>query len=346
MGRKDIGLKSYFRDTARYADLWNGGVFQGRQMVLAQELREVAPVYMKADQDVVLERAGDLVMMQSGKGGRYAVLALENQEKVDYGMPVRIMIQEALEYDRQMKEIRRRNDRAYKQYREAEGKEGSDAVYRDDSEYLYKFRKEDRLFPIATLVVYWGEERWQGAKNLHEMIDFGDVPGGMEFRKLIPKYPLHFLDLSNFRHLEYFRTELRLLFGLFQRRNSKNGLADYIRENGKGWSMDAESWHMLGQMIGSGKIRSFIQKNEDKEEEKMGNAFDELIEDWISEGMEKGKAEGKAEGVIDLLEDHGAIPEQLRETILKQTDISVLKSWLKLAARSGSIDEFVRLGRL
>ena len=27
MGKKDIGLKTYLQDTARYADLWNGGVF-------------------------------------------------------------------------------------------------------------------------------------------------------------------------------------------------------------------------------------------------------------------------------------------------------------------------------
>ena len=97
MGRKDIGLKSYFRDSVRYADLWNGSVFQGRQVVRAEELQEITPVHLKSDREAVLERTGDLVMMQSGNGGRYAVLALENQEKIDYGMPVRIMIQEALE---------------------------------------------------------------------------------------------------------------------------------------------------------------------------------------------------------------------------------------------------------
>lgn len=33
MGSKDIGLKSYLQDAARYADLWNGGVFNGKPIV-------------------------------------------------------------------------------------------------------------------------------------------------------------------------------------------------------------------------------------------------------------------------------------------------------------------------
>lgn len=52
-------------------------------------------------------------MKQSCDGRRFAVLALENQEKIDYGMPARILLQEALEYDRQIKEIRRENERNY-----------------------------------------------------------------------------------------------------------------------------------------------------------------------------------------------------------------------------------------
>lgn len=356
MGRKDIGLKSYFRDSVRYADLWNGSVFQGRQVVRAEELQEITPVHLKSDREAVLERTGDLVMMQSGNGGRYAVLALENQEKIDYGMPARIMIQEALEYDRQMKEIRLQNERTYKRYCKAERKEAYKDVYGDEGEYLYKFRRKDRLYPVATLVVYWGEGQWKGAKSLHEMMDFDNLPAGEELKRLIPEYPLHFLDLSSFEHIEYFKTELRPLFGLFQRRNSKAGLVDYIRENEENLTMDDESWYMLGEMIGSKNISGLIQTREqkDRRNEKMGNAFDELIEERIAEGQAEGKLQGRAEGkiigkaesIMDLLEEFGSVPDRLREAILEQTEISVLKDWLKLAAHTKSIDEFARLSHL
>lgn len=103
MGKKDIGLKTYLQDTARYADLWNGGVFQGRQIVKAEELRASSPVHVWTEQDKALERQGDLVMKQHYNGQRFVVLALENQERTDYAMPARVMIQEALEYDRQLR---------------------------------------------------------------------------------------------------------------------------------------------------------------------------------------------------------------------------------------------------
>ena len=49
MGSKDIGLKSYLQDAARYADLWNGAVFKGKQIVRAGELQEITPVRLKSD---------------------------------------------------------------------------------------------------------------------------------------------------------------------------------------------------------------------------------------------------------------------------------------------------------
>ena len=98
MGKKDILLKSYLEDARRYADLWNGGVFCGRQMVKAEELEIISPVFSKAGGDIALEKTCDLVMRQDGGGQRFTMLVVENQETVDYGMPVRVMLEEALEY--------------------------------------------------------------------------------------------------------------------------------------------------------------------------------------------------------------------------------------------------------
>lgn len=89
MGRKDISLKSYLQDTARYADLWNGGVFQGRQVVKAKELQEVTPVRSGAGRSALVEKTGDLVMKQNYDGQRFVILSLENQDEIDYGIPVR-----------------------------------------------------------------------------------------------------------------------------------------------------------------------------------------------------------------------------------------------------------------
>ena len=49
----------------------------------------------------------------------------------------------------------------------------------------------------------------------------------------------------------------------------------------------------------------------------------------------------KAEDILELLEDIGTIPEEVREKITGEIDLEILKKWHKLAAKSESIDEFV-----
>ena len=56
----------------------------------------------------------------------------------------------------------------------------------------------------------------------------------------------------------------------------------------------------------------------------------------------EGKAEGKAEDILDLLEEHEAVSEDIRKQILEQNDLEILKRWLKLAARVNNIQEFMQ----
>ncbi len=41
MGKKDLDLKSYLSDRRRYADIYNGSIFQGGQLLKAEELEPV-----------------------------------------------------------------------------------------------------------------------------------------------------------------------------------------------------------------------------------------------------------------------------------------------------------------
>ncbi len=357
MGCEDIGLKSYLGDARRYADLWNGGVFQGRQMVKAEELEEINPVLSKADEEITLEKTRDLVMKQSLGGQRFAVLAVENQKAIDYGMPVRIMLQEALEYHRQIKAIKRENEQAEKSIMKKtshadgiESKEKGTSIYCDEGEFLYKVRKKDKLFPVATLVVYWGEEEWEGAKSLHEMLDFGIGTSELEgeFKKLIPEYPIHFLDLKNFEHFDYFRTELRPLLELYKRRNNKTEFLECIREYAEDDDMDDETWRMLGQLTHSKKLEKLIEERNTKKEGKqdMCKALDDLVNDAKEEGKIEGKIEGRIEYIFELLEDLGEVPEEVRKKISEQRDLEILKKWHKLAAKSTDIQEFMALSDL
>ena len=48
----------------------------------------------------------------------------------------------------------------------------------------------------------------------------------------------------------------------------------------------------------------------------------------------------QAEDVLELLEELGIIPDEVRERILGEKDLEVLTAWLRLAAKTNSIEEF------
>lgn len=63
-------------------------------------------------------------------------------------------------------------------------------------------------------------------------------------------------------------------------------------------------------------------------------------EDIRRDSLEQGKIEAKQDDILELLEDEGKITRELKEKIRKQSDFEILSKWLKLAARSTSIEEF------
>ena len=65
-----------------------------------------------------------------------------------------------------------------------------------------------------------------------------------------------------------------------------------------------------------------------------------MIDIFENQGIEKGKAEGKAEDIVELLEEHGIVPEWLKERIMQETDLDKLKTLHKLSAKVESIEEF------
>lgn len=97
-------------------------------------------------------------------------------------------------------------------------------------------------------------------------------------------------------------------------------------------------------------MKEFLTKHKSEVMSVCLTEFDEKVfvkgirEEGFEEGIERGRAEGrtrgKAEAILELLEDYGAPSETLRELIMHQTDLEVLKQWNKIAARAKSIEDF------
>ena len=87
------------------------------------------------------------------------ILRVEGQTMAGCGMPVRMLMYDAIAYARQVKALSKRNRREKR--------------LRRGAEFLSGIKKEDRLIPVLSLVFYYGEDQdWDGALSLHDMLEF------------------------------------------------------------------------------------------------------------------------------------------------------------------------------
>ena len=77
-----------------------------------------------------------------------------------------------------------------------------------------------------------------------------------------------------------------------------------------------------------------------------GGEFQMLFDSFeaydVQETRRISKAEGKAEDILERLDELGAVSEELRRTVMETRDLEKLKTWLKLAAKTESVEQFQR----
>lgn len=96
MGKKDDAAYEYLSIPRYFADLFNAKYFGGRQIVDCNKLQE-------ADGRVPIENGPTRfrdIKKRLPDGTKFIIVAIENQEYVDYEMPWRIMKYDCAEYER------------------------------------------------------------------------------------------------------------------------------------------------------------------------------------------------------------------------------------------------------
>lgn len=85
------------------------------------------------------------------------IFGMELMDTVDYTMPIRKLLYDAQEYQRQLQQVIR-NNRAKARYLSEQGKQdsesGSEKFWNHGGEFLYGFRKEDRVTSLITVALY------------------------------------------------------------------------------------------------------------------------------------------------------------------------------------------------
>ena len=96
----------------------------------------------------------------------------------------------------------------------------------------------------------------------------------------------------------------------------------------------------------SGRIRRIHRKVcAIRKSEKAGVKYMQRWEELAyarQDGKAEGITQGKQESILDLLGEIGPIPTDMKEEIMAETDEETLKRWVRIAARAGSIDDFIK----
>lgn len=313
MGVKDAKAKEFLSNNERFADLFNYYLFEGRQVIRPEDLEErdtteVLSLYGRNKKEIQKQKWRDLLkhaIIKATKTAVFVLLGIENQSDIHYAMPVKNMSYDVMNYGAQV--------------REAAARHKEDKDYGSDAEFLSGFQKEDKLTPVITLTVYWGADEWDAPRSLHEMFAVSDP----QILKYVDDYHLHLIVPNEITDFDRFRTSLREVLEIVRVSEDREKMKETLDANPRFRNLENEAVSAINVFTG---LKIPVNKKERKTD---------MCKAWADQ-----KAEGKAEATVDLLEDIGEPTAELKKLIMEQTDLEVLRNWLKLAARAKSIEEF------
>ena len=184
MGKeKDIAEKTLEEYNDVFADILNAVLFEGRQAVLPEELSDAVPRGQLKLDGKLHEQERDVAKTWRHGELRIAFYGLENQTEPDRDMPPRVIGYDGGNYKEQV--VRR----------QAASRNGT-AV--------------ESLYPVITLVLYFGTKRWTGPRRLREC--FG-APLPPELEPFVQDYGINLVELAFLtpEQVERFKSDFRIV---------------------------------------------------------------------------------------------------------------------------------------
>ena len=284
MSKKDTITKEYMSKREHFADAFNSCVFDGKQVVKADELSlqekdptEFGIVFANGEKDVVQKLRDVLkkcVIMSSDKM-TFLLLGIENQSEVHYAMPVRNLLYDALNYGQQVSEIAAEH-RKEKNLR--------------DAEFLSGFSKEDKIIPVITLTVYFGSDKWDGPRSLKEMFP-KDI--GEEVLRKVDDYHLHLIIPTEIKDFSKFKTELGKAMKYIAVSEDKEAMKELAKDEDFK-EIGIETVRLINECTGSN-----IDVSENGEVVNMCKG----LEDWINDVTEEKNAKFLVKSVENIVKN-------------------------------------------
>ena len=263
MAAADVYTKNYISRNDVFADIFNFFIWGGDRVIqpdsLVDESVEEGAVVLAGKESETAQRYRDVLkscVIKRGEGASYVLLGVENQSAVHYAMSVRAMVYDALQYNKQVKRIAQ-------QHRQDKDK-------LTGKEFLSGFTKKDRLIPVITLVVYFGAEKWDAPRSIHEMFDQTYDEHMMSF---VQDYKINLIEPAAFsdEDLAKFTTDFGCVMEFLRVSNDKQKMNELLAEGSPFESISTSAALVLNSQTNIG-----IKINQNKETTDMCKAIQEM----------------------------------------------------------------------
>lgn len=312
--KKDGSWKDFFEDPARFADAINGFGCNGEQMVKEEDIQEMdtqirrlkIPGFVNAMMsERIVNTANSRDMLRKvALGVHYLIIGMEAQEEIDYALPLRNMLYDVAEYEKQAKKIRKKVRQEH---------QGLTA-----GEYLYGFKSDSKLIPVVTFVLYAGENEWLGPTCLHDMLEFTDIPANL--RNMIPNYRINIISIRDIKDTSIFKTDLRYVLDFLRNAKDKEKLKELVENNPYYKSMDEDAYDVVANYANVKKLAEVKDEYKDVEGRmNMCTAIREMMEDSKLEGRMEGRMEVIGRQVKAKL-DRGDSVEKIADDLVEEVD--------------------------
>lgn len=257
MAQKDIVEKILESYNDVFSDIVNVLLFQGDEVLKADELEDQAPrSHYKAD-GKIHEMERDVAKRWKKENIRIACVGIENQTNADPDMPLRVIGYDGAEYRSQL---------------------------------LAENNTENR-YPVVTLVLYFGyKKRWNKPTSLLERLS---VPE--RFRPFVNDYKVNLFEVAflSREQVNLFKSDFRIVADYFVQKREKN---DYIPEPQEFVHVQ-ETLQLLSVMTGDHRFEAAYNDDKKGGPCNMCDVLDRIENRGIQQGIQRGIQQGVQQGV-------------------------------------------------
>lgn len=303
--KPDTVLKNYWNNNEQFADLFNAVLFGGEQVISPDELEDA-----DTEESSVLEHREYAESIKASRdnikickksltyGVELVMLGIESQEHIHYAMPMRVMGYDYGTYKKQY-------DSNARKYQKRDGM--------TDDEYLSRMKQTDRFTPVITVVVYYGDNPWDGATTLHGMLNIPDKmkPFVNDYKMLLVEARQNDLIFHNMTNIAFFDMLKVVLDKSITKNEAKEKVIEYAIEH----NVDKT---VVMTVAGATNRKIDYNALSKKGDVTMCTLFDEI--------EKEGKITGEAKGIIETGFDFGLSENDILQRLQNKLNVSLQKA--------------------